>query len=232
MLFRSCVVMFLPIGLAVSTLGGIAAGIVVRLAKNPAPQMTTLACVALLPLIFAPIEAQIRPTDAMGTVHTSIDIAASPEAVWDRIKRVAPIHDSELPAAWTTAIGFPKPDQATLSFEGIGGIRHATFQGGVLFVETIDVWEPAKRLAFAIHAEQVPSHTLDEHVTVGGQYFDVLRGDYTIEPLPNGSRLYLSSQHRVSTRFNWYSQLWTDAAMRDIQRSILFVIKHRCEMNQ
>ena len=227
-----CVVMFLPIGLALSTFGGITAAIVVRLTKTPAPQITTLACVAILPLIFAPIETQIQPTNATRRVATSIDIAASPETVWAHIERVPPIQESEFPHAWTTAIGFPKPDQATLSFEGVGGVRHATFKGGVLFVETIDQWEPNKKLAFAIHPEQVPSRTLDEHVTVGGQYFDVLRGEYTIEPLANGTRLHLSSQHRVSTTFNWYSQLWTDAAMRDIQRSILFVIKHRCETNQ
>jgi len=227
-----CVVMFLPIGLALATLGGVTAGIVGRVTKSPAPQMTTLACVTILPFIFWPIEAQIQPLNATRVVNTSIDIAAPPETVWTKIERVAPIQDSELPHAWTTTIGFPKPDRATLSFEGVGGVRHATFKGGVLFIETIDQWEPGRRLAFAIHPEQIPSGTLDEHVTVGGQYFDVLRGEYTLEPLPNGTRLHLSSQHRISTRFNWYSQLWTDPAMRDIQRSILFVIKHRCERNQ
>jgi len=227
-----CVVMFLPIGLALSTLGGVIAGILVRVTKSPAPQMTTLACVTVLPLILWPIEAQIQAANATRVVNTSIDIAAPAETVWTKIERVAPIQDSELPHAWTTTIGFPKPDQATLSFEGVGGVRHATFKGGVLFIEKIDQWEPGRRLAFAIHPEQVPSRTLDEHVTVGGQYFDVLRGEYTLESLPNGTRLHLSSQHRISTRFNWYSQLWTDAAMRDIQGSILFVIKHRCERNQ
>jgi len=227
-----CVVMFVPIGLTLSTLGGVTAGIVVRLTKSPVPQITTLACVTILPLIFWPIEAQIQPLNATRLVNTSIDIAAPPETVWTKIERVAPIQDSELPHAWTTTIGFPKPDQATLSFEGVGGVRHATFKGGVLFIEKIDQWEPGRRLAFAIHPEQIPSRTLDEHVTLGGRYFDVLRGEYTLEPLPNGTRLHLSSQHRISTRFNWYSQLWTDAAMRDIQGSILFVIKHRCERNQ
>jgi hypothetical protein len=39
------------------------------------------------------------------------------------------------------------------SVEGVGGIRHASFEGGVLFVETVDVWEPERRLAFSSHAE-------------------------------------------------------------------------------
>jgi hypothetical protein len=71
---------------------------------------------------------------------------------------------------------------------------------------------------------------LDEHVTVGGDFFDVLRGEYTLEPLPHGTtRLHLESQHRVSTDFNWYAHLWTDAIMADLQNTILLVVKNRCE---
>jgi hypothetical protein len=58
----------------------------------------------------------------------------------------------------------------------------------------------------------------------------VLQGEYHIEPI-GGHRavLHLSSRHRLSTRFNAYAGLWSDAIMRDIQQSILLVIKHRSE---
>jgi hypothetical protein len=88
------------------------------------------------------------------------------------------------------------------SFEGVGGVRHASFERGVLFIETVDAWEPERRLAFSIHAQsdQIPPTTLDEHVPVGGPFFDGLRGEYTLEPLPNGAtRLRLSSRRRIST---------------------------------
>ena len=101
-----------------------------------------------------------------------------------------------------------------------------------MFIETVDVWEPERRLAFSIQAQtgQIPPTTLDEHVRVGGPYFDVLRGEYRLEPLANGViRLQLSSQHRVSTDFNWYAHLWTDAVMSDLQQRILHVIRQRCE---
>ena len=72
--------------------------------------------------------------------------------------------------------------------------------------------------------------TLDPHVTIGGPFFDVLTGTYTIEPLPGGKvRLHLASRHRISTRFNVYSGLWADAIMRSIQDNILEVIRRRCE---
>ena len=55
----------------------------------------------------------------------------------------------------------------------------------MFFPETVDVWEPQKRLGFTIAAEidKIPATTLDEHVRVGGEYFDVLRGEYRLEPL-------------------------------------------------
>jgi len=111
-------------------------------------------------------------------------------------------------------------------------VRRASFAGGVLFTETVDVWEPQQRLAFSIRADsaQIPDTTFDEHMRVGGVYFDVLRGEYRIEQLSDDRvRLHLSSRHRLSTDFNWYAGMWTDAMMSDMQRSILQVIKARCE---
>jgi hypothetical protein len=112
------------------------------------------------------------------------------------------------------------------------GVRNATFTGGLNFLEKVDVWEPEQRLGFTITAETdlIPPTTLDEHVRVGGPYFDVLRGEYRLESIGNGTiRLHLSSRHRVSTDFNWYAHLWTDAIMSDLQKRILFVIRQRCE---
>jgi hypothetical protein len=80
--------------------------------------------------------------------------------------------------------------------------------------------------------ESVPPTTLDKHVVVGGRYFDVLRGTYWIEPLSDNTVvLHLSSTYRLSTRFNFYAGLWASFLMRDIQNTILAVIKQRCEQH-
>src|SRR4029078_362877 len=92
-------------------------------------------------------------------------------------------------------IGFPDPIEATLSHEGVGGVRNASFAGNLVFIETIDIWEPGQRLAFTIatDTEKIPPTTLDEHVRIGGPYFDVLRGEYRLGSLPGGViRLHLS----------------------------------------
>ena len=228
-----CIVMFTPIALGASSLGGAAAGAIVRFIRSRRPSEATLVCVMCLPLLLSSFEPRFLLHQELRNVESVIDIAASSATVWQNIERVPRIHASELQSSWSHAIGFPNPVEATLSAAGVGGIRHASFEGGVLFIETIDTWEPDRRLGFSIRAqsEQIPKTTLDEHVTVGGKFFDVLYGEYLLEPRPEGgTRLHLLSRHRVSTDFNWYAHLWTDAVMSDLQQRILRVVKNRSEL--
>jgi len=224
-----CVVMMIPIFIPLAIIGGLV-GFGLEKSMRNGPDV--MAGVALLPFLVSPLEQQIDPGESLRDVETSITIAADPATVWGAIARVPEIGVEELPASWATRIGFPRPVAATLSHEGVGGVRHATFEGGVLFIETVTVWEPERRLAFTIHADAdtIPPETLDEHVVVGGPIFDVLTGEYRIEPLASGGvRLRLTSRHRLSTHLEPYAGYWTDFVMRDIQETILAVIKDRCE---
>lgn len=226
-----CIVMFAPIALGASSLGGAAAGAIVRFVRSRRPSEASLVCVMCLPLLLSPFEPRVLLHQELRNVESVIDIAAPPAAVWRNIERVPRIRAAELQSSWSHAIGFPDPVEATLSAERVGGVRHASFEGGVLFIETVDAWEPERRLGFSIRADQIPPNTLDEHVTVGGKFFDVLYGEYRLDPLPNGgTRLHLLSRHRVSTDFNWYAHLWTDAVMSDLQQRILLVVKNRSEL--
>jgi hypothetical protein len=227
-----CVVVLFPVGMVCASLGGIIAGVLVRLSSRPRTNDLIAGAVLLIPLMIAPWEQRVLFSKEIHTRENFIDIAASGRVIWSNIERVRAIQPSELPASWSHRIGFPDPVEATLSHEGVGGVRHATFTGGVLFIETIDVWQPEQRLAFTIQAQtdKIPPTTLDEHVRVGGPFFDVLHGEYRLEPLTNGIiRLHLSSQQRLSTDFNWYARVWVDATMADLQSRILKVVKSRCE---
>jgi hypothetical protein len=224
-----CIAMALPIAFVLSSLGGAIAGIISRrrrIARTP-----TL-CLAILPFLLAPAEATLNAPIQTRTVASEIRIHASPQTVWQNIERVPAISPTELRPTWTHHLGFPRPIEATLSYEGVGGVRHATFERGLTFIETVTTWQPEHRLAFTIKADtaNIPTTTLDQHVTIGGRYFDVLNGEYSIEPLANGDvLLHLTSHQRLSTDFNGYAGLWTDAVMQDLQTSILQVIQHRCE---
>jgi len=222
-----CLTMFLPVALIMGVVGGAAGAFFARRFRR-----TPLLCVAVLPFVVAAVEQWTGPRYEVRQVETSVVIRAAPATIWRQIERVAPIRPEEQRFSWSQKIGFPRPIEATLSGEGVGGVRHATFAGGVLFVETVTVWEPQRRLGFDIRADtaDIPPHTLDEHVTIGGPYFDTLHGEYWIDPQPDGSAvLHLVSRHRLSTTFNFYAGIWTDAIMRDIQENILYVVRNRCE---
>jgi hypothetical protein len=227
-----CVIFLLPIGLVLSSFGGLAAGSMCD-RRDRSIQRIGISCVVILPLLISPLECRfVTAPMERRVVQTEIRVHAPAEVVWRNIERVRPIAPSELQPNWTHRIGFPRPIEATLSHEGVGGVRHASFERGLLFIETITAWEPDHLLAFSIKADtaDIPPTTLDQHVTIGGRYFDVLNGAYRIEPIAGGNViLHLESQERLSTDFNGYAGMWSDAVMRSLQESILQVVKNRCE---
>lgn len=219
-----CIVMGLPLLLIGSSIGGVIGA--ARSARHRAG--AGLAIIA--PLLLVPAEMRVPRPVNLRVVERAIEIRATPADVWREIVSVRTIGLDEQRPALFTRLGFPRPVSATLSHEGVGGIRLARFERGILFVETVTDWEPENRLRFTIAAQtdSIPPSTLDDHVTIGGPYFDVLTGEYRIEPGPGGvTILHLRSELRVSTTFNLYASLWADAIMRSIQDNILAVIQSR-----
>ena len=223
-----CAVVWLPVFLLMAALGGLNAWGLRRASGGRRPLV--LASFAIAPFVVAPLEAQLPTPNRIRVVENRIEIAADAATVWTQIREVPPIAPEELGPSFAHRIGFPRPIEARLVGEGVGSVRYATFEGGVTFVEMVTEWEEGRALAFTIDARAVPATTFDQHVAVGGPYFDVLEGRYRIEQAsPGRCVLYLSSRHRLSTRFNAYTRLWTDLFMRDIQQNILEVIRRRSE---
>ena len=226
-----CAVFILPPALISASIGGLAAGALHR-RRHRNSSNTSLMCMAAVPLLLCILEVHLNQPLELRTVNTSILIHAPAPVVWRNIERVRAIAPSELRPSWANTIGFPRPVEATLSHEGVGGVRNASFERGLNFTETVTDWDPNARIAFTIVADTsaIPSTTLDEHVTVGGRFFDVLTGEYRLEPLANGDTLlHLASHQRLSTDFNAYAAMWSDAVMGDMQNNILHVVRNRCE---
>ncbi len=225
-----CMIMAGIIYLPLASLGGIISGLVLSRVDRNRLSSSVLASLLSLPFVSAYFESYSNLSTLFDTAETAIIIEAPPEIIWENIIRVRPI-TKKLDGVFYK-LGFPKPIEATLSHEGIGGIRNASFERGLTFIETVDVWEKEKKLSFTIASDpnSTPTTTLDEHVVVGGRYFDVLRGTYEIEVnSPRSCTLKLSSELRISTRFNFYAGVWARFLMLDIQQTILKVIKERAE---
>ena len=219
-----CVVFAAPVMLLLASLGGLAAG------AQPTRSRADVPIAILLPWAVMGLEhGTPAPTRHVETT-TQIEIAAPASAVWPLVVSVDSIRDDERRPALFTAIGFPRPIAATLDHPGVGGVRTASFDRGVVFREAVVEWVPERRLRFTIDARAVPKAALDPHVTIGGPFVDVLTGTYELQPLsPTRTMLVLRSEHRVSTRFNLYAGWWADRVMTSVQRNILVVLKERAE---
>jgi hypothetical protein len=220
------VILAAPIYFLMSSLGAAAMGLTLNRSRKTRLPLILLTCLLALPFVSAGIEAQLALPERITEVHTQILIAAQPEAVWPNITEVPEIAPQD--SRFFSAVGLPKPVSASLSGEGVGGVRRAVYEGGYGFSQRILEWAPPRRFVFEFTAD--PGFALDRHVTIGGPYFDILKGTYAIEEIAPGKvRLHFTSTYRLSTRFNFYAARWTDFLLRRIQSQLLEIIKKNSE---
>jgi hypothetical protein len=221
-----CIVLAAPLFLCMASVGGLVMRALMRWRSKP----DTMVAVALLPLAFGGVEGQVAcPREAFVVENVRV-VDAPPEVVWRHVASVPAIAPAELPWSFSHAIGLPRPIEATLDAQAVGGVRRAIFDRGLVFREEVTDWQPGRTIAFSIAPEQAPAEALDEHVVVGGRYFDVTDGRYVLHDLGDGrTRLELSSTHRLATTLNGYAGLWSRAIMWDLQRVIMDVVARRAE---
>lgn len=227
----ACWVMALPVFLLLSTVGGAIGGYIKLKSRNKSHKLN-VSLALLLPVVMFPVEDAIKLTPAHYQAYTYIDIHASPQTIWNHVVRVQEITEQEDKGALTAFLGFPRPLKAQLNYAGLGGSRKAIFTRGLVFTEVVTKYIHEKEMQFTINANsyEIPSTTLDKHLLIGGDYFNVLDGTYELEPLAdNTCRLHLYSHFTVNTSFNFYASMWATWIMKAIQNNILQVVKHRCE---
>ena len=225
----ACWSMILPAFLIAASIGGLIGGYLKL--KKPNNKLN-ISILFLLPLFISPIESMIGSIPGTYEAYTYIDIDAPAEKIWDNVTRVREITEKEDKGFLSNFLGFPRPVKAELNFEGVGAFREAKFTGGLIFNETVTEYKDNEKMVFTIKANtyDIPSTTLDEHILIGGDYFDVLNGTYELEKLENGkNRLHLYSHFKMNTTFNFYAGWWGKWIMKDIQNNILRIEKERVE---
>jgi hypothetical protein len=136
-----CVVMALPIFFFMATGGGLFMLVfyIIR-DKRTKTHVTVVGLLLLTPFLITPLEHRFPRQDAIRTVHTQLEVAAGPARVWDQITRVAPIGEAEHRFSFFHLAGLPRPMSATLTHDGVGGVRRGQWEDGLAFVETISEW--------------------------------------------------------------------------------------------
>jgi hypothetical protein len=227
----ACWIMILPVFLIFATLGGWLAGRY-KLRRADKKNKLRVSIVLCLPFLLSSIEPLLPHSPARCEAYTFIDIHASADTIWNNVIRVSTISPEQDHGTLTNLLGFPRPIRAELNYAGVGGSRQAIFSKGLVFEEVVKTYEPEKKMYFSIKADPhtIPSTTMDKHIIIGGDYFDVLDGNYELEKLDNRTfRLHLYSHFILKTNFNFYAGWWAGVIMKDIQNNILQVIRTRCQ---
>lgn len=225
----ACWLMVLPLFLITASVGGLLGASFKRIKKGNKVYISIL---TLLPFFISPIESFFGAIPGAYEAYTFIDINSTPDRIWQNVTRVGTIDEGQDNGWLTKSLGFPRPVKAELNFEGVGAYREAIFTNGLVFHETVSEYIDKRRMVFSIKANpyEIPSTTMDEHVVIGGQYFDVLNGTYDLERLNDKTyRLHLYSHFKLTTTFNFYASWWAKWIMRDIQNNILQVVRQRAE---
>lgn len=225
----ACWVMALPLFMITSSIGGLIGGYYKLRKKDNRVYVSVL---VLIPFFISPIENMAGSIPGRYEANTYIDIRSTPEKIWRNVTRVREIPANEDKGWLTRELGFPRPVRAELNYDGVGAHREAVFTNGLVFHESVLEYTDQKKMVFTItaHPYEIPSTTMDSHVVIGGDYFDVLNGTYELEHLHDDLyRLHLYSHFKLTTTFNFYASWWAGMIMKDIQNNILQVVKNRAE---
>jgi uncharacterized protein YndB with AHSA1/START domain len=200
-----CAILIVPVFSVFGAMGGVLMGAICRLTNWPKQAVMSF---ALLPLLAAPIEDRFALPSSLSAVEYSTYVPAAPAQVWRRIVDPGQIQSEQVAQAWVFRIGVPLPVTGALESTPEGRVRRVSMHKQVRFDEVITDWEEARylRWTYRFDEESFPPNALDDHVRIGGHYFDFVDTSYTLEPAGEGTHLRVRMSYRVSTRFNWYAE--------------------------
>lgn len=188
-----CIVLVVPLGALVAAVGG---ALGQKLADVGHQRGRPLMSVAILPLVFL-AEAAMPPSVTI-TTHESIDIAASPSAIWRALISDAPIAGEPRLVALA---GFAYPVRGRLLGQGVGAVRLGEFSTGTSR-ERVTSWQPGKRLAFVVVDQPAMMEEMSPYRRVHAPhlhgYFETDTTSFELQSLPTGkTRLVAQATHRL-----------------------------------
>jgi hypothetical protein len=223
-----CAILIVPLFALMGALGGLAMGAVCRLTNWP---KQTLSCFAVLPILLALAEQHVPLKDHISVVERQVLVQAAPNQVWDALLNTEQVSAQNYAPAWLHRIGVPLPMSGITRQTDNGLVRRVTMGKQVYFDEVITEQQAHHylRWTYRLYPDSFPPNALDEHVVVGGHYFDFKDTSYTLTPTPQGTALTVRMQYRVSTRFNWYAEPLARWLIGDLAQSNLSHYRQRSE---
>ena len=224
-----CLIMAAPIGFVFTYLGFLI-GLSFSKSKIEANAPTAIILLMLsVPSLMA-FEDNIKTSEDLRSVTTTIEINASPEKVWKNVVAFPPLKE---PTEFIFKTGIAYPINATISGQGVGAVRHCNFSTGS-FVEPITVWDEPKLLKFSVDEQPEPMKEIsfyDIHPNHLHGYWVSKQGQFKLTALPNGHTLLEGTTwylNKIKPDFYW--TIWSDNIVHKIHNRVLGHIKTQAEL--
>jgi hypothetical protein len=223
-----CGVIIAPLLAVVGGVAGLIMGAVCRVTKWPKQVLLSF---GVLPLVLGGFEGHLPEPVHVGTVERSVLVDATPQIVWRQILNAENIQPTELQQAWIFRIGVPLPLAGVTRRGAEGTVRRVTMGKNVYFDEIITEEHEARfvRWLYRFHEDSFPPYALDEHVVIGGHYFDLVDTAYTLTPRGSRTELKVRMRYRVSTQFNWYADAVARILLGNMEEANLNFYRVRSE---
>lgn len=223
-----CIIVIAPLFGAIGIFGGSIMGEICRhtnIAKR------TLYGIAVLPLTLGGLEAHVPTPSRLDNVERSIFIRSAPETVWREIMNARDIGPDEMNSAWVFRIGVPPPKAGVLEQTPEGLVRKVTMAKDVHFDQVVTDWQENRYVhwRYRVYPDSFPPYALDDHVLVGGYYFDIPDNSYRLTPRDGGTELTIRMSYRVTTQFNWYTEPFAQLLLGNFGEVVLDFYRRRSE---
>jgi uncharacterized membrane protein YhaH (DUF805 family) len=221
-----CVAMALPLAAIVALLGGMIGR---TIANQRGPSGLGYAGI-LFVLPTGALMEKISTVAPTYEVVTSVDVAAPPTVVWNRVVQFNQIQERP---AWYFRAGIAYPVRATIAGSGPGAIRRCEFSTGA-FIEPITVWDEPRRLAFDVIDQPPPLRELSIYSKVYAPhingYFSSTRGEFRLIPAPGGhTRLEGHTWYSVAIYPQGYWRATSEILLHQIHLRVLRQVKRESE---
>ena len=223
-----CAIVIVPLLGLLGMIGGLVMGLVCRLTNWP-KQLTY--CIAALPLVVGGVEPADHLPVRVQTIERTLEIAAPREVVWAQLFDVHDIRPHEFEDSIAHRIGVPHPVSARGNDPTSPGVRHVTMGKGVHFdqveIERRELELVRWRQQF--YPDSFPPNAFDQHVVMGGDYFDIEEVAYALADRGPDTALTVRVRYRVSTRFNWYADTVARIVLGNLETMVLGIYRTRAE---
>jgi hypothetical protein len=199
-----CAVIILPLFCILGAISGFIMGMICRATNWP---KQTLYSIAALPILLGALETNAPLPRSETAVEHTVLINAPPAQIWQQILNARDIQPQEVQHAWLYRIGVPLPLAGVTVETPEGPVRKVTMGKNIHFEQLLTEREEYRylRWKYRFQNDSFPPYALDEHVVLGGHYFDITDTSYTLTPRGNFTELTVRMHYRVSTQFNWYA---------------------------